>query len=121
MNANGPDHLQGEVERVTFFSEDTGFAVLRVRVRGHREPVTVTGRAAAVRAGEELRASGRWVEDRQFGRQFKADQLELASPQSPDGIVRFLASGLIEGVGRAHRGEVRHRRVRDPRQRIAPP
>lgn len=99
MNGNGPDHLQGEVERVTFFSEDTGFAVLRVRVRGHREPVTVTGRAAAVRAGEELRATGRWVEDRQFGRQFKADQLELSSPQSPDGIMRFLASGLIEGVG----------------------
>lgn len=49
----------------------------------------------------------------QFGRRFKADQLELSSPQSPDGII-FLASGLIEGVdpvfGRAHRGEVRHRR-----------
>ena len=30
MNSNGLDQLQGEVERVTFFSEDTGFAVLRV-------------------------------------------------------------------------------------------
>ena len=99
MNQGTNDHLQGEVERVTFFSEDSGFAVLRVRVPNRREPVTVTGRAAAVQAGEEVRAAGRWIEDRQFGRQFKAEQLELASPRSPDGIIRFLGSGLVEGVG----------------------
>ena len=99
MNPGANDHLHGEVERVTFFSEDSGFAVLRVRLPNRREPVTVTGRAAAVQAGEEVRAVGRWIEDRQFGRQFKADQLELASPRSPDGIIRFLGSGLIEGIG----------------------
>jgi exodeoxyribonuclease V alpha subunit len=100
------ENLRGEVERVTFFSEDSGFAVLRVRVAGRREPVTVTGRAAAVQAGEELVARGCWVEDRQFGRQFKAESLELASPQSPQGITRFLGSGLIEGVGPVLAGRI---------------
>lgn len=93
------EQVRGEVERVTFFSEDSGFAVLRVRVKNHREPVTVTGKAAAVQAGEELSAMGQWVEDRQFGRQFKAEVLTLSSPESPAGLVRFLGSGLVDGIG----------------------
>ena len=37
------EEIAGLVERVTFFNEESGFAVLRVKVRGHREPVTVLG------------------------------------------------------------------------------
>ena len=51
--------LAGLVERVTFHSADTGFCVLRVKVRGHRDLVTVLGAAAEVRAGENIPASGR--------------------------------------------------------------
>ena len=40
--------LAGLVERVTFHSPDSGFCVLRVKVRGHRELVTVIGSAATV-------------------------------------------------------------------------
>ena len=46
--------LSGLVERVTFHSVDTGFCVLRVIVRGHRDLVTVLGSAAEVRAGEHI-------------------------------------------------------------------
>jgi exodeoxyribonuclease V alpha subunit len=52
--------LSGLVERVTFHSPDTGFCVLRVLVRGHRDLVTVIGSAASIQAGEYLHASGRW-------------------------------------------------------------
>ena len=93
------DNLRGEIERVTFFSEDSGFAVLRVRVSGRREPVTVTGRAATVQAGEEVEASGRWVEDRQFGLQFKAEAMRLSSPRSAQGVTRYLGSGMVDGIG----------------------
>jgi len=93
------DQIRGDVERVTYFNEDTGFAVLRVAVKGRRELVTVTGRAVAVRAGEAVEADGRWVEDRQFGRQFKAESMKFTAPHSKEGIVRFLSSGVIEGVG----------------------
>ena len=40
--------LAGAVERVTFHGEDSGFCVLRVKARGHRELVTVVGHAATV-------------------------------------------------------------------------
>ena len=99
MSGRGVESIRGEIERVTFFSEDSGFAVLKVRVPGKRDPVTVTGRAATVQAGEEIHARGQWVEDRTFGRQFKADHLSLSSPESPAGMVRFLGSGLINGIG----------------------
>jgi len=94
-----PIGLQGEIVRVTYQNEENGYTVLRVRVEGRREPVTVTGRVAVAHEGEAVRAVGRWVEDRQFGRQFKADSVELDTPLSSSGLVQFLGSGLIDGIG----------------------
>ena len=91
--------LAGQVERVTFHSEESGFAVLRVRVRGRHDAVTVVGHAAAISPGEELRASGTWVSDPKHGPQFKAETVTTVTPTSPEGIERFLASGLVKGVG----------------------
>jgi hypothetical protein len=44
--------LAGLVERVTYHNSENGFCVLRAKVRGHRDVVTVVGHAAAVAAGE---------------------------------------------------------------------
>ncbi len=48
------EHLAGTVERVTFHSEETGFCVLRVKVRGHRDLVTVVGTAPTITPGEYI-------------------------------------------------------------------
>ncbi len=37
------EHVSGLVERVTFHSDESGFCVLRVKVRGHRDQTTVVG------------------------------------------------------------------------------
>jgi exodeoxyribonuclease V alpha subunit len=92
--------LSGLVERVTFHSADTGFCVLRVIVRGHRDLVTVLGSAAEVRAGEHIQASGQWQQHREHGLQFRASFLQVVPPASVEGIRRYLASGLIKGIGR---------------------
>jgi exodeoxyribonuclease V alpha subunit len=91
--------FSGLIERVTFHSEETGFAVLRVKVKGHRELVTVVGDLASVNAGEWIRAQGNWVQDKEHGLQFKATFLKCSSPTSREGIEKYLASGLIEGIG----------------------
>ncbi len=62
--------LAGLVERVTFHNAETGFCVLRVKVRGQRDLATVIGHAALVSAGEFVSASGVWVNDRYLGVQF---------------------------------------------------
>ena len=91
--------LTGTIERVTFHSPATGFAVLKVRVRGKPQPVAIVGTTAAVAAGEMMTAEGSWVNDRAHGLQFKATRLVTAPPASKDGIERYLASGAIKGIG----------------------
>ncbi|MDE0456876.1 MAG: ATP-dependent RecD-like DNA helicase [Chromatiales bacterium] len=91
--------LAGAVERVTFHGEDSGFCVLRVKARGHRELVTVVGHAAAVAAGEWITVSGEWVNDRTYGPQFRSRFLKATAPTSTEGIEKYLGSGMIRGVG----------------------
>ncbi|HEY0790709.1 MAG TPA: ATP-dependent RecD-like DNA helicase [Chthoniobacterales bacterium] len=99
--APGPssDGLSGLVERVTFHSEDTGFAVLRVKVKGHRDLITVVGTVARVNAGEWISARGAWVHDKDHGLQLKAQLLNVSPPTSREGMEKYLASGLIKGIG----------------------
>lgn len=87
------------IERVTFFNEENGFAVLKVHVRGRREPVTVVGSLASVSAGEWLTAQGRWVQDRGFGLQFRAEMLRSSAPTTREGMEKYLGSGLVKGIG----------------------
>ena len=91
--------LAGAVERVTFHSGESGFCVLRVKARGHRELVTVVGHAAAVSAGEWVTASGEWVNDRTYGPQFRSRFLRASAPTSAEGIEKYLGSGMIRGIG----------------------
>jgi exodeoxyribonuclease V alpha subunit len=56
--------------------------VLRVRVRGHQDLVTVVGTAPQVQAGEWLEAEGRWNIDRDYGQQFKAETLSTSAPNT---------------------------------------
>jgi exodeoxyribonuclease V alpha subunit len=93
------DQLSGTVERVTFHTEDTGYSVLKVKVKGRHEPVTVTGKVPLIHEGEVIKAEGEWVNVVEYGRQFKAEQIETTAPNSREGIEKYLASGLIEGIG----------------------
>src|SRR6476620_11544586 len=100
-NTAGPptEALAGLVERVTFHNADTGFCVLRVKVRGQRDPVTVVGHAALISAGEFVSGSGVWVNDRTHGLQFKATFLKATAPTTLEGIEKYLGSGMIRGIG----------------------
>ena len=91
--------LAGVVERVTFHNAESGFCVLRIKARGHRELVTVIGHAAVISAGEWITASGQWINDRTHGQQFKAKFLKTSAPTSLDGIEKYLGSGMIRGIG----------------------
>jgi exodeoxyribonuclease V alpha subunit len=91
--------LSGSIERVTFHSEATGFCVLRVKVKGHRDVVTVVGSAASVTAGEFIDCLGEWANDRQHGLQFKATELKTVQPTTLEGIEKYLGSGMVKGIG----------------------
>lgn len=100
------ESLTGLIERVTFFNEENGFAVLKVKARGHREPVTVVGSLPSVNPGEWLTAEGQWVQDRQFGLQLRAELLRSTAPTTKEGIEKYLASGMVKGIGPAYAGKL---------------
>ena len=87
------------VERVTFFNEESGFCVLRVKASGHRDLVTVVGSLPSVSAGEWIAAEGTWVRDREYGLQLKAATLRAVPPTTPEGIEKYLGSGMVKGIG----------------------
>ena len=91
--------LAGIVERVTYHNEESGFCVLRVKARGHRDLVTVVGHSAAIAAGEWITATGEWFNDRTHGLQFKARFLKTTPPTTAEGIEKYLSSGMIRGIG----------------------
>jgi len=94
-----PESLSGLIERVTYSNEDSGFSVLKVKAKGHRDLVTVVGSLPSVSAGEWLTAQGRWVQDREFGLQFRAEMLTSTPPTTKEGIEKYLGSGMVKGIG----------------------
>ena len=96
----GPeDALSGQVERVTFHNEETGFCVLKVKVQGRKDPLSVLGSLPSVAAGEWVTAQGSWERDRDHGMQLRARTMKTQPPTSLEGIEKYLGSGMIKGIG----------------------
>jgi exodeoxyribonuclease V alpha subunit len=99
MTTQSTEVLSGIVERVTFHNLESGFCVIRVKARGHKDLVTVVGHAAVIAAGEFVQISGTWTNDRTHGVQFRASFLKTTTPTTLEGIERYLGSGMIQGIG----------------------
>lgn len=91
--------LSGTIERVTYHNSDNGFCVIRVKAKGFRDLVTVVGQASVIASGEFIEAVGTWKNDPQHGLQLSAFSLKSTAPTSLEGIQKYLASGLIKGIG----------------------
>ena len=91
--------LQGQVERITYTNRENAFTIARLRVNGHRQPVTVVGNLPSANPGEVLLLKGDWVTHPRYGKQFKAVYSKSSVPASVNGIQKYLGSGLIKGIG----------------------
>jgi len=87
------------VERITYQSQETGYSVLKTRVKGYSELVPVVGNLLDVSVGSVLNVDGSWKVDPKYGRQFQAERWEETVPATAYGIEKYLGSGLIKGVG----------------------
>ena len=97
--------LTGEVERITYESDATGFRVLKLGSlegpAGKRTSVTVVGMLPPVGSGVRVRVTGDFRQDPKHGEQFRADTLVTLAPETLVGLERYLGSGLIPGIGPA--------------------
>ncbi len=91
--------LTGQVERISYHDELSGFTIALVQVLGRRQMVTVVGSLMAPAPGTVLEIRGRWTEHPTFGLQFRAVEFRTRMPISKKGIEKYLGSGLIKGIG----------------------
>ncbi|MDJ0781722.1 MAG: ATP-dependent RecD-like DNA helicase [Desulfosarcinaceae bacterium] len=98
--------LRGQLERITYTSEKTGYTVAKLKVRGRPELVTIVGNLMSPAAGAVLRLRGRWIQHPRFGEQFQVGHYETAVPASVQGIRKYLGSGLIRGIGPTMAGRI---------------
>ena len=99
-SVNQPDEasLEGVLERIIFFSEETHYCVGEF----HTEtgPVTIVGPLPGVQCGETLQLRGRWEQHSQHGNQFRVKSFSSTLPASVHGIRKYLGSGLVPGIGK---------------------
>ncbi|MCA9969109.1 MAG: ATP-dependent RecD-like DNA helicase [Anaerolineales bacterium] len=103
--------LSGSVERVTYYNEENGYSVIRLKpdtrgmlpfkyAVGREALLTVVGNLPEVNPGEWLKLTGQWMSHPKHGRQFQVELCEQSLPATVEGIRRYLGSGMIRGVGR---------------------
>ena len=92
------EQISGTVEKVVYRNTENGFSVLTIQCTA-TEKVTVTGSFPDLHEGEFTTFGGRWGFHTKFGRQFIAENVESKLPSSVIGIKKYLASGLIKGIG----------------------
>lgn len=87
------------VERITFQNPENGYSVLKVKVKGYEDLVTLVGNLLDAVVGSVLLVDGEWKVDARFGNQFVASTWEEVMPATVYGIEKYLGSGLVKGVG----------------------
>lgn len=90
--------LEGIVESIRYRTDD-GYAVLQISVKDRPIGVTIVGKLSTLAEGEHISVVGQWVEHPQFGRQFKVKDFRATRPKDNEGLLRYLQSGIVEGVG----------------------
>ena len=92
--------VDGTVNSLIFQNEDNGYTVLRLDTTDG-EQITVVGCIPCAAPGEELIITGEWKHHPTRGMQIQADTVERYMPRSESGILSYLSSGAVKGVGPA--------------------
>ncbi len=91
--------IHGLLERISYHNEENDFVVAKLREKEKKELTTIVGNLSGVNPGESLKLTGKWVQNKKFGEQFQVESYEVTVPATLHGIQRYLASGLIKGIG----------------------
>lgn len=94
----GPCTVDGSVMQVVFQNEENGYAVLRI-LTDDGEAVTAVGVVPGAAPGEELHVEGVWTSHPAHGEQVEIRRVERRLPSTCDGILSYLGSGAVRGLG----------------------
>jgi len=93
------EYIDATIEGIIFRNDENGYTVFEIAVDNELE--TAVGSMPPIGEGERLRLGGVWINHNVYGRQYKVETYEKLQPDSKEGILRYLSSGIIKGVGPA--------------------
>ncbi len=91
--------LKGTVENIIFYNNENGYCVLELVSANDGGEYTCVGNMPIVTVGEELTLEGKFVTHQRFGEQFLVEKIVCSAPDSIEGLIKYLSSGLIPFVG----------------------
>jgi len=91
--------LRCVVEHITYQNQENGYSILKTKVKGYNDLVTVVGNLLDVPVGSVLLCDGDWKVDKRYGSQFVVETWEEVMPATVYGIEKYLGSGLVKGIG----------------------
>ena len=89
------ENLKGTVDRYIFFNEDNGYSIIRLK-----DSNVVVGSLPKLNEGDKVELTGDWVVHPKFGKQFNIENFSVSYPTTKTGIINYLGSGLIKGIGK---------------------
>ena len=99
MKADKPEKITGAIDGIIFHNEANGYTVFLLRMDEASETITCTGYLHEPLEGEDIAVEGSYVHNPRYGRQFSVASAERTKPKSIEGIEKYLASGVIKGIG----------------------
>jgi exodeoxyribonuclease V alpha subunit len=108
MVASKPmENLKGTIERITYFNPENGYSVVKIKpdgavaagARARDGTVAVVGTMPELSVGETVLFGGSWFNDSRYGTQFKVETVTPVEPNTETGIMNYIGSGLVRGIG----------------------
>lgn len=91
--------ITGEISNIIYKNEINSYTIAELETE--EELVTIVGYLPFINIGDTLKLEGKFVEHKEYGRQFKIDTFEKMMPRTLSALERYLSNGNIKGIGEA--------------------
>ena len=89
--------IEGVVTDIIYQNEVNSYLIAEFEMED--EITTIVGYLPFINSGDTLKLIGKYVEHKDYGRQFKVDTFEKLMPRTVEALEMYLANGSIKGVG----------------------
>ena len=95
------EKIEGKIESIRFYKEENGYLIASVSAKGIKGQFIMLGNFMGAKRTMTFVAEGVWFKDKVYGQEFKASKIEETIPDTDEGLIQYLSSGFIKGIGPA--------------------
>lgn len=95
------EKIEGKIESIRFYKEENGYLIASVSAKGIKGQFIMLGNFMGAKRTMTFAAEGVWFKDKVYGQEFKASKIEETIPDTDEGLIQYLSSGFIKGIGPA--------------------